>query len=420
MRFSQIALGSFVIVGLALMSALHPAAGVSAVGTVTGDCKCDDLPDLIARYREVKAALLAIQYNTTAIKILEAKNGRQMRYSDKSYRSYYTEEINIAMASVKNPHGIKGRDGIDPNCGAMLDVALATNCLRPVIADDERYADQVCSNMSKGVINPGDAASIPSGWMNGFPLTEMAKIEKAGYEAEELELGGKISDLVYSCKYAKWTGTIQVTWTRETKVIEKLPHPGASAESGSGTNVTDNKYNYFGEMFIIDGEPQTSARGDLTVNNGRNVSGTTSCHANLLEWKKSPITISQTSSSSSTGLFGGHGNFNVSSIDPRTGQYTVSVDLPGMKGFGSIETDLHITGECAKKEDQKHDHVMLDPQPLDAVHASARGPAKPNALEISGTADCGKPPVIVHSALGDSTQTVTCQMIWVLRRTSAR
>ena len=411
-----------VVAATTLFGAIASVLRVSASHTKpidprAAECGCDDLPDLIDRLHEVEAARKEIGHQTAVIRIAEAKAGHRLNYSRDDYVRYFTDPIQNAMDAVadKNAHRIKGRDGIDPGCGSMLDVALATSCLRPIIAEDEQYADQACKRKLDQTAMPGDRGGIGSNWLTGYALTDIAGIEDVGYLSEIFALETRITEVLANCKYPKWSGKISVNWTRESKVDEKLPRPGQSADSGTGDDVTDNKYEFLGYMYIVNGEPRANAEGFLTVKKGRNVSGKVVCHSGMLGGKSTPISISQTSTEDVNGRFAANGSFNVSSIDALTGSYTVHADFNGGYGSGAFESDLAITGDC---NDQKpsHDTSAMDHILLDGVHVSGRGTAKPNALEIHGSADCGKAALVI----GSTTQTLTCTLVWDLERTRAQ
>ena len=190
-----------VVAATTLFGAIASVLRVSASHTKpidprAAECGCDDLPDLIDRLHEVEAARKEIGHQTAVIRIAEAKAGHRLNYSRDDYVRYFTDPIQNAMDAVadKNAHRIKGRDGIDPGCGSMLDVALATSCLRPIIAEDEQYADQACKRKLDQTAMPGDRGGIGSNWLTGYALTDIAGIEDVGYLSEIFALETRITE----------------------------------------------------------------------------------------------------------------------------------------------------------------------------------------------------------------------------------
>jgi hypothetical protein len=350
---------------------------------LTGPCKCDDLPAIVNRMRELAAAQNTMEQSDAAVRTIESRESRPVVFSDAQYLAHVFGPLKGAMDAAFEPPAprtsipLRGQQ-------CSTEVVAPSACLQPAAKANSSAYQTLC------------AAGKPPN-----RLTAFMEWERAAAQAELAVLFDQVRKIGESCPFKDWTGTVRITVTEESSSSKPVPNPA------KGRDVEKNASHRVATILVLDGRAVGEVKETTTLVRSHTASGQTTCAKNT---PPVPFTESREETSRVQGDI-----FKPASVTVafNKNQYKLSAATSG--GWGSAQTSVtsNASGGCGKKAATPSKAAGPSKHAIDGISGGALGNVLiTRVTRIEGSMRLEN----THAPTDGGTLTRTKDITWALRR----
>lgn len=332
--------------GWLVAAALLVLAGASerpASGQVGTACDCPDVFDLINRLNMAEAAVTALQGELPKVQAADTQAGKTSSMADRNAAGQTNQDvlrgvINEAMSHVQMLGGRTSRGETGGLCGSSVE-ASSTACMDEIVMFHE---DNVHVRACAADRTAGRTTAL--GFRAPQTTVDYVKEEIAGYQAEITRIRQILRTLPASCRQTGWVGVIIYTENKSIDVATSVNNPknGSSSSTQSLSTLTRVARVLFRGAGAKTGN--TYLKEVMTL---RQVgTGPDSCKAGLAT---PTVDTMVTGTVESITEITGTGESEVTAavdFDARTGRTTLSFEIPGLVGEGTLKQTESLQGAC--------------------------------------------------------------------------